>query len=170
MPRSMPAGLQTALAAEAVELVYLFELGTGGGSPDPVRICSGDGIVSFASNDWTPRPLEFDETGVEPHHEAASLQLRLADADGYWKTLQDAGALFTGERARLFRVPRSLLGAGSVEADSIRDTFIVESWERAQGAISLNLQPLLGLLELEVPLATVTRREFPGIPDVNAIA
>jgi len=169
MARAFPAAIAAAFRGEALGLAYLLELDTGGGTPDPLRIVNGDGDVEFAGSTWTVRPMEFDETGVAPHEEAQSLQLRLADADGFWKALLASGAELRGKRATLFRVPRGSLGSGSVEADSLRDTFLVETWERASGAVSLDLKPLLATLELDVPAGTITRKEFPGIPDINSV-
>lgn len=167
MPRATPAAVTTPWRGETPEPLYLIELTARDGTIE--RICSGDGDVTFAGEDYAARPLTFDEVSIDEHGETPPTPLRMADADGWWQTLHAAGLDFVGGRARIIRTDRSAVAGAVSDAVSVSDRFIIESWRRVQGGVHVELMPLLALLEQEIPKRTVTRRLFPGIPDVNSL-
>lgn len=167
MPRATPSAVLTPWRGETPEPIHLIELTARDGSI--VRICTGDGDVTFAGNVYAWRPLAHDEVAVEEHAETPATPLRFADADGFWKAQEDLGRDFVGGRVRIIRTDRSALAGAGSDAVSLSDRFVVESWRRAQGGVHVELLPLLSLLEQEIPKRTVTRRTFPGIPDINSI-
>lgn len=167
MPRATPSAVTTPWRGETPEPVYLIELTARDGTV--VRVCSGDGDVVFAGQTYEHRPFAFDEISIEEHAETPATALRLADADGWWRTLEAAGRDFVGGRVRVIRTDRSAIAGAVSDTVSASDRFVIETWRRAQGGVHLELMPLLGLLEQEIPKRTVTRRLFPGIPDINAI-
>ncbi len=168
MARGTPSAVTTPFRDEVPEPITLVHIQLDGTAADQY-LCTGEVDVEMGGLTWTARPLEHGDGQLESHNETGGVDLHIADTDEWWKTQIDSGAVFTGNRVTMYRTDRSALGSAQPLTDAIRDDFIIETWERAQGAIRIPLAPLLSLLDLEVPLATVTRREFPGIPGVNQV-
>lgn len=166
MGRSTPSAVTTPFRAESPEPVWLLHVVTGG-TPANVYVTSYDGAVAFAGLTFTPRPLEVEEVALEDQSEAPTLSIRLGDADAYWQTLLAAGCDFVGRRVTLYRTDASAVGTGSAATDSIYEVFLVHSWKRVEGGIQLVLRSLLAVFDQQVPISSVTRREFPGMPDRN---
>lgn len=162
MSRTLPAPLASALRAEAVNPVWLAHIETGG-SPADLRFAGYDGDVTFGGATWSARPVEVPEFSIENHNEAPTVELRIGDADGYFQTLLAAGIDLRGRKVRLYRTDLSVTGSSSALTDSLADTFFVEGLARAHGWILLRLRSLLTVLDIEVPLTTVTVSEFPGL-------
>lgn len=165
MARGTPSPVLAALAAPGAHLVTLLEITTGG-SPSVVRVCSGAMPLTFAGVDFTARGMNPGEVSARDHNETGATSVLLDDSDGWWQTLLEAGASFQGKRVQMYRTESSLV-EGSVVADALADVFIINTWTRTHGVVSLSLQPLTAVLEIVLPLGTVSIREFPGVPDSN---
>lgn len=167
--RSVPAGLLTALREEGPEPLWLVHVETGG-SPADLRFAGYDGDVTFGGSTWSRRPIEVPEYSIENHTEAPTIELRVANADGYFDTLIAAGITFGGRRVKVYRTDLSLVGSSSALTDAMTDTFYVESFVRSQGWVILRLRNIVKVLDTELPLRVVDRNTFPGIPDSTGLA
>ena len=168
MPRSTPAALLTAFRSASFDPVYLMQLVTGG-TPATVYYTNYDAEVEFGGLTWIGRPFNRAEVSHQGSDQSGTLSILLSDHDGNWKTLLDAGADFIGQEVTFFLTDATLLGSGSALTDAFREDYKVEHWERVEHGIRLDLKSFLSILDLEVPRRTITRRHFPGIPDVNAV-
>lgn len=166
--RSLPAALTNALREEAIEPLWLVHIETGG-SPADLRFAAYDGDVVFGGSTWSARPMDLPEFALENHTEAPTLELRLANADGYIDTLIAAGITFGGRKVRIYRTDLSLVGAASALTDALTETYYVEGFARAHGWAVLRLRSILTVLDIEVPLRIVDRNLFPGIPDSTGL-
>lgn len=168
MTRSTPSSVTTPFRAETSGQVWCLDLATGG-SPANRRLTSYDGAVTLGGVEYTPHPMEVGEASLDHGAEIDTVTVRLGD-DGTWQTWLDAaGGDFHGQAVVLYRTSTSALEAGAGADDAYRDDYYVESWRRTQGVVELQLRSLLHALQTEVPKRTITRRLFPGIPDVNRV-
>lgn len=167
--RTLPAALTNALREEAVEPLLLAHIETGG-SPADLRYGAYDGDVVFGGSIWSARPMEVPEFALENHTEAPTLELRVANADGYFDTLIAAGITFGGRKVRLYRTDVSLVGSSSALTDALTETFYVEGFSRAHGWVVFRLRSILTVLDIEVPLRLIDKNLFPGIPDSTGLA
>lgn len=168
MSRGTPSAVTTPYRSEGPDPLLLVHIETGG-TPADLRYTSWEAAVEMGGVTWSPRPLELDDTRLEAHTEAGSTDLRIGDGDGYFQTLVAAGVDLTNQRVRLYRTSGAALGSGQPLTDAIRDDWYVESWDRVHGVVVLHLRPLLSIFDIDVPRTTVTRAEFPGIPDGQAV-
>ena len=169
MGRGTPSSVTTPFRAETSGQVWCLDIATGAETTPALRVTTYDGDVVIGSDTFSPHPLNIGTISIEDHGEAGYLSVQLGDADAGWKALQDDGADFQGKRVKAYRTSVSALAAGAAATDTIRDDFIIEKWRRVQGGVELTLRSFLGFLDFEVPKRTVTRRDYPGIPDVNTV-
>lgn len=168
MSRSTPSAVTTPYRSEVPEPITLLHLRLEGTYADQY-LCTGEADVEMGGLTWTARPFEHGDGQLESHAESGGIDLHMADGDGWWETMLAAGAVFAGKRVTMYRTDRSALGSAQPLTDAIRDDFIMDTWERAQGVVRIPLLPLLSRLSIDVPLGTMTRREFPGIPGINQV-
>jgi hypothetical protein len=161
--RGTPSSVTTPYRSEAPEPLWLLHLETGG-TPADVRYANFDGEISWGGQTWSHRGIQVDDIHQEGIETVEPLSIRLADGDSNWKTLLDGGAQFEGTRVRLYRTDRDVVAAGGAITEAVREDFFVESVVRIHGAVELRCRPMLAVFSIEVPLQTVTRTEFPGIP------
>lgn len=167
--RSVPAGLLSALREEGPEPIWLVHVETGG-SPADLRLAAYDADVSFGGSTWVSRAIEIPEYAIENHTEAPTVELRAANADGYFDDLIAAGITFGGRRVKIYRTDVSLVGSASALTDALTETFYVESIVRSQGWVVFRLRNIVKVLDTEIPLRIVDRNLFPGIPDSTGLA
>jgi hypothetical protein len=167
--RTLPAALTNALREEGPEPLWLVHLETGG-SPADLRYAAYDGDVVFGGSTWSARPVEVPDFALENHSEAPTIELRIANADGYFDTLIAAGITFGNRKVRIYRTDVSLVGASSALTDALTETYFVEGFTRVHGWVVFRLRSILAALEIEIPLRVVDRNTFPGIPDSTGLA
>lgn len=163
MSRGTPSAVTTPLRAEAPQPIWLVDITTGG-SPANLRFASYDGDVVLGGVTFSARPFQPPEVATTKQSEAGTVELRIADADGYFQTLLAAGMTFGGRRVKLYRTDLAAAVSGSAITDAMRDDYFIEGVARAEGAIIFRLRGVLGIFDLEVPLRTVTRADYPGMP------
>ena len=163
MSRGTPSAVTTPLRAEGPQPVWLVDIETGG-SPANLRFASYDGDVLLGGYTFSARAFQPPDIATTKQSEAPTVELRIADADGYFQTLIAAGITFGGRRVRVYRTDLSASGSAAAITDAMRDDFFVEGMTRAEGAAIFRLRGVLGIFDLEVPQRTVTRSDYPGMP------
>lgn len=162
MSRGLPAGVSSDFQSRTPTPVLLFDIATGK-SPANVRFTPWGRAVTFAGVSFASRRCEVDEIRVQGTSQAASLRLRVDDTDGTFHALVQAGADFQNQRVRLYRT--NLSSTGGAGTDALLDVYVVDFYERAARAFSFTLKPLVAVFDVEVPLRTMTRDDFPGMPN-----
>lgn len=163
MSRGTPSAVTTPFRSETPEPIWLLHLETGG-TPADVYYANYDGQLTWGGITWSPRSVHVDEILQEGVDTVDSLAIQIADGDSNWKTLLAAGCAFEGKRVRLRRTDADAIAAGEPITAAAREDFFVESWTRVHGAVELRVRPVMGIFDRELPLQTVTRTEFPGVP------
>lgn len=166
MARDRHVDLAAAYKGESPAQILLLELAF---QDPPIRLTNYDGDLDWAGETWSARPFQVGEQTHANQDEAPGQSVSIADLDGWWKGLQDAGAVFERKRVTIYRVDRAILGTVAEEVKNHKDVFVLDKWTRPHGAVILELMDFLGILGIEVPLRTVTRSEFPGIPNPSAV-
>ena len=162
MSRGLPSGVSTDFQSTTPKPVLLFDVATGG-SPANVRFTNRGAAVTFGSQVFSPRRCEIEEIRIQGTSQAASLRLRVDDTDGTFHALVQAGASFQNQRVRLYRT--NVGSTGGAGTDALLDVYTVDFYERAARAFSFTLKPLLAVFDIEIPLRTMTRVDFPGMPN-----
>lgn len=146
----------------------LISIETGDGGTPWIRLTSTEVDLVFptAGNTYTARPFEFGEFSVASGDEK-SVQLRLADVDGYWDTWL-ATTQFRWKTIERRRIDRDVL------TSSLRmqiDRFRFVSRQRVDREFVMTVEPRLAILSrIRLPGQILTREEFPGIPDAGEIS
>lgn len=161
MTRGIPAGVSTDSQSRTPAPVLLAEIATGK-TPAFLRFTPFGRPVTFGGNVFSSRRLEVDEVRVQGTAQASSLQLRVDDTDGTLHAIVQAGGDFQNQRVKLYRTNVGSTGSGGT--DSILDVYIVDFYQRAGRAFAFSLKPLVAVFDVEVPLRTMTRDDFPGMP------
>lgn len=143
--------------------ILLVQIATGSAATPYLRYTSRDHVVVWGGASWSPAPVELDETRLAQHSETSGPKVRFMDLDETFKDLIDAGYDFTYKRVRIIRTNvGSTEGAGS---DGVVDDWFIDFYERAAGAISFSLMPMVAAFRQKIPLRTISRALFQGIPD-----
>ena len=146
----------------------LITIETGDVGTPYIRLTSTevDFVFPDAGDTYTARPFEFGEFTVASGEEK-SVQLRLADVDGYWDTWL-ATTTFRWKTIELRRIDRD------VTSSALRiqiDRFRFVSRQRVDREFVMTVEPRLAILSrIRVPAQILTREEFPGIPDAGEIS
>lgn len=141
--------------------VWLFDIATGG-VPANLRLTTWDESVTWDSSVFTPWPFDVSEIAIEQQSETANVTVVCGDADGVLSGYIESGMFRGGQEAKLIRT--DFAATGGAGAYAIRDDYFLESWERVVGGVRFVLRPLLSVFSVEVPLMTVSRTQFPGLP------
>lgn len=161
--RATATALLSALRSEATEVVLLLELTTGIPSPATVRLTRREVPTTWNGQAYATRPIEIEdaiEQGGEG--ESGSVVVVVGNADSYFEGLRAAGADLLGARVVLRLVAASRLAASP--AESVSDTFYIESIAYRHGRVRLELLSRFALLRTAIPRGTLTIDEFPGLP------
>lgn len=162
-PRNVSEGVLADFRSETPKKVVLVQIATGSADTPYLRYTTREHVVIWAGVDWTPRPLEVDDTTLDAHTETAGPRLRLMDLDNVFGALIDAGYDFAFKRVRIVRTAESATeGSGS---EGVIDDWFIDHYERAGGAISFDLKPMVAAFSQPIPLRRLSRALFPGIPD-----
>lgn len=166
--RSINADLLTELRGAHPLPVILLEIATGDGTTPYIRICNFDRDIDFPSsggNTFTARPFECDEVQISGT-ELEGIDVTLADADLEFDTwLQTTN--FKWRKMNRYLVDRDALD-GSTKA--VMDSFRFVSRRRGHHVTIMHFEPLAAILQrIEVPKRTLSREEYPAIPDEGVV-
>lgn len=162
-PRAIDADVLSDAQSATPSPVLLVQLATG--APDPAYFwwTTRDHSISFGGVTFEARPVEVDETTIDTHTEKSGPKLRVMDLDGALGALVAAGYDFARRRVRLWRTAASKIG--SSDTPGMVDDWLVDFYERAGGAFSFALKPILMVFSTPLPRRSLDRSLFPGIPD-----
>ena len=142
--------------------ILLVQIQTGKPATPYLRFTNRDHDIEFGGETFSRRPLELDDTTLDSHTETGGPRLRTMDLDETFADLIDEGYDFHFKRVRIWR---SYSGAiGGAEQGMVDDWF-VDFYERVAGAISFSLKPMVVAFSQKIPLRTLSRDLFVGIPD-----
>lgn len=165
MTRSLASAITTPFrSVSSAQPVCLLRIATGITSPSVILYhdLPITGSITFGGETYSPRPMDVPEQRFQDTRENGTISVRIGDADGTLAGYIASGATFQYVRVRLQLTDRSVIDAAGSAV--IRNDYFVESYDRAEGFVTLNLAPLYGVFSLEVPITTFTRSEFPGLP------
>ncbi len=163
MTRGLDADLVGELQGADPEPIVLLEIATGNTTTPTVYLTSNEKDHKWPTatgTTYTARPFELGDIVTEGG-EFPGLDVRLPDTDSYW----DTWLLTTDFRHQ--RVTRRLVDrdrlADSTECDT--DVFRISNHRMDGYQFVLTVEPLQSILQrLTVPLRTMTREDFPGMP------
>ena len=160
--RDHHATYTAAMRETSPQPTVLIAIETGDATTPWIRLTSNETATTYDSNTFTPRPFEFGAFEVAGGGER-SLQLKLADVDGYFSTW-----LATTD-FRWKTVKRYLIDRGVADKAQL-DTFRIVNRTRGDREFIFTVEPRMAILaRVRLPAEVLTREEFPGIPDEGVI-
>lgn len=168
MTRDFNSTFQDANRGVNPKPTVLITIETGDVGTPYIRLTSTevDFVFPDAGDTYTARPFQFGEFTVASGEEK-SVQLRLADVDGFWDTWL-ATTNFRWKTIEVRRIDRDVTTSGLRKQ---LDSFRFVSRQRVDREFIMNVEPRLAILSrIRVPAQILTREEFPGIPDSGEIS
>ena len=168
MTRGFHADLTAASRETSPKPTILIAIETGDVGTPWIRLTSteSDLVWPTGGDTYTARPFEFADFEVASGGEK-SVQLKLADVDGYFDTWL-ATTNFRWKTVKRYRIDRDVLDS-STKAQL--DQFRFVSRKRTDREFVMTVEPRLAILSrVRIPGQILTREEFPGIPDEGEIS
>ena len=165
MPRTA-ATYQAAMQEVSPKPTTMLEIATGltAAGSEFVRVTSDDADRMWpdaGGKTFTARPFETSEFIVSGE-DRPGLSFTFSDTDGFWNTLLES-TTFRWKKAKRYVIDRDVTGSS---AQAMLDTFRVISFERGDRSVTLHTEPYMAFLtRIRVPARTMTRENFPGIPN-----
>ena len=143
----------------------LLEIATGltSAGNEWIRITSDDADRAWPTggNTFTARPFEAQEFTVSGE-DRPGIRITFSDTDGYWNTWL-ASTSFKWSKVRRWLIDR---GVTNLSTQAQLDTFRIISRDRGDRTISFNAEPYTAILSrIRVPGQSLTREDFPGLPN-----
>lgn len=166
--RGAHADLLTQLRGEQPKPVILLEIATGDVGTPYIRICNLDRDITFPSsggNIFTARPFDIEAVTISGT-EFEGVDVTMPDVDLEFDTWFQSTD-FKWQKMSRYMVDRDSLD-GATKA--YRDTFRFVSRRRGHLVTIMHFEPLGAILQrIEVPKRTLSREEYPAIPDEGIV-
>lgn len=159
MTRGLTSALLTALRAAKPEAIVLLTIETKD-TPSHIRVCNQEQDVTFAGNTYTARGFGLDSIRIDGQ-ETPTLEVTFADIDVFWDTWLDTTD-FRRHRATLEIVTRDTMATA---ANVFSESFRITGRSRAPMEVMFRLEPLRGILNKVRRPQSMSRKEFPGLPN-----
>lgn len=168
MTRGINSSFKTQLQSADPKPIILLKIATGDSTEPYIYISSDEADTVFPSTSgatYTARPFVCSEVKIDGSEQPA-IEVTLADVDLAVDTWLDTTDF------RFAKVTRYLVERDSLDssAKSISDTFRVISRTRSDRVATFRAEPLSAILaRLELPRTSLTREDFPAIPDRGVV-